>query len=73
MSEVRLLNSGATDAKVATEMVANLHKQVQDAERRLTAQRMNSYEEYVGAYEATAALRRALNEAERIFGRHFKI
>ena len=73
MSEVRLLNSGTSDAKVATEMVAKMRQQVQDAEQRLTNQRMNTYEEYVGAFETMLAMRRALKQVEDIFGRNFNI
>ncbi len=73
MNDVRLLNEGATDAKVATQMVANLRLQVQDAEQCLTTKRMNSYEEYVGRFEALHALKRALKQAEDIFGKHFRI
>jgi len=73
MSEVRLLNEGAKDAKVATEMVAKLRAQVQDAEQRLTAKRMISYDEYIGAFETLHALKRALQHAEDIFGKHFRV
>lgn len=73
MREVRLLNPNSSDAKVASEIVASLRKQVQDADRRLATQRMNSYDAYIGAYEAAAALRKACNDAENTFGKHFKI
>lgn len=73
MSNVKLLNSGATDARVATEMVANLRKQVEDAERRLLTQRAATYEAYVSMYDSISALRHALRQAEEVFGRNFKI
>ena len=73
MSDVKLLNSGATDAKAATKMVAVLRQQLEDAERRLATQRLQSYEAYVGLFEAATTLRKALREAETIFGQHFKI
>jgi hypothetical protein len=73
MTQVALLNSGAADAKAATEMVANLRKRVHDTERRLTEQRMGSYDEYIGVFAQLQAFRHALQDAETTYGRHFKI
>ena len=73
MSEVQLLNSEATDAKAASKMLTALRQQVEDAERRLATQRLQSYEAYVGLFDTATALRKALKEAEAIFGSHFKI
>lgn len=73
MSDVKLLNSGASDARVSTEMVANLREQVEDAERKLLTQRAPTYDEYIALYTRRAALCAALRQAEEIFGRNFKI
>lgn len=73
MSDVALLNARGSDAKAATEMVANLRKQVEDAERRLIATRAADYETYLAMFERAAILRAALREAETIYGKHFRI
>lgn len=73
MSDVPLLNPVGADGKASTQMLDALKAQLHDAETRLLTQRAQSYDAYIGMYDAVSALRRALTTAKEVYGRNFKI
>ena len=73
MGATPLLNPRPSEARVCQEILQALRDQVEEHEDRLRKRRAASFEEYVEWSASAAASRRALQAAEDVFARNFKV
>ena len=72
-ADVALLNPTNTDARVSRDIIGGLRDQLNAVEQKLLHARVPSHEEYVALFASAAELRKAVQNAENIFGKTYRI